>query len=224
MKTDELIMLKAMKARMHMMRGDTATRRRTAGISALAAASALALGGVWAAEVRADETGSAAVEEVSHGRVEVSIQARQVSFYDDSGRVATFPVAVGREEWPTRTGEWEIHRIDFNPDWTPPDEEWAEDREYKEPGHPDNPMGRIRIVYDPPRSIHGTDDTESIGGAESHGSIRIRNEDGFELARLIMAASGDERSEEWWENALGDESEMVSVDLSQPVPIRVREE
>ena len=161
---------------------------------------------------------------VEHGRVEVSVQARQVSFYNDGERVATYSIGVGSEEWPTRTGEWHIHQIDFNPDWTPPDEGWASDESYKAPGHPDNPMGRIRIVYDPPRSIHGTDDEESIGGAESHGSIRIRNEDGYALARHLMAASGDPRGDEFWSSVQENESEMVTVDLSNPIPIRVREE
>jgi lipoprotein-anchoring transpeptidase ErfK/SrfK len=158
-------------------------------------------------------------------RVEVSLEARQVSLWHDGERAVTFPVGVGQPDWPVQTGEWEIYQIDFNPDWNPPtDEEWAEDREYKEPGHPDNPMGRVRIRYDPPRSIHGTDDTESIGRAESHGSIRIRNEDGIELARRLMEISGDTRSEEWWEQTLGNEDEMVTVELSNPIPIRVRDE
>jgi murein L,D-transpeptidase YcbB/YkuD len=78
--------------------------------------------------------------------------------------------------------------------------------------------------YDPPRSIHGTDDEESIGGAESHGSIRIKNEDGMELARLIMQASGESNSDDWWTSVRENESEMVTVKLSNPVPIRVREE
>jgi lipoprotein-anchoring transpeptidase ErfK/SrfK len=161
---------------------------------------------------------------LDHGRVEVSLSARQVTLYRDGEREVTYRIAVGKPDWPTRTGEWTIYQIDFNPDWTPPDEGWASDREYKEPGHPDNPMGRVRIVYDPPRSIHGTDDEDSIGGAESHGSIRIANDDGIDLARRIMAASGDGRSQDWFDRVLDDASEMVTVELSNPVPIRVREE
>jgi len=185
---------------------------------------ALAAGGVHPVDLQGGMEGRAEVS-ADHARVEVSLEARQVSFYRNGKRVATFPIAVGKPDWPTRTGEWRIYQIDLNPDWTPPtDEKWAEDRKYKEPGHPENPMGRIRIIYDPPRSIHGTDATESIGRAASHGSIRIRNQDGFELARMIMAASGDSRSQGWWDRALGDESTMVTVELSNPVPIRVRKD
>lgn len=161
----------------------------------------------------------------THARVEVSLEARQVSLYRDGERVATYRIAVGEPEWPTQTGEWHIYQIDFNPDWNPPqDESWSEDRDYKAPGDPDNPMGRVRMRYDPPRSIHGTDDTESIGRAASHGSIRIRNEDGIALARQLMEASGDARSDDWFDRVLGNETEMVTVELSNPIPIRVRQE
>lgn len=132
---------------------------------------------------------------------------------------------MGQPEWPVKTGEWRIYQIDFNPDWRPPrNESWSADRAYTPPGHADNPMGRVRMRYDPPRSIHGTRDEESIGKAESHGSIRIRNEDGMALARRLMDASGDTRSANWWTRVRNNESRMVTVRLSNPIPIRVREE
>ena len=182
--------------------------------------------GVGTADLQAGTSNPAAEQAVtSDPRVEVSLSARHVSLYRGGERVATFRIGVGQPDWPVKMGEWSIYQIDFNPDWTPPqDEKWSKDREYKEAGHPDNPMGRVRMRYDPPRSIHGTDDEESIGGAESHGSIRIKNEDGMELARLIMQASGESKSDDWWTSVRENESEMVTVKLSNPVPIRVREE
>lgn len=158
-------------------------------------------------------------------RVEVSLDARQVSLYRGGERAQTWRVGVGQPEWPVKQGEWKIYQIDFNPDWNPPrDESWTEGHDATSPGHPDNPMGRVRMRYDPPRSIHGTDDTESIGKAESHGSIRIRNSDGLELARLLMEASGDTRSESWWNRVRENEKTMYTVKLSNPVPIRVRQQ
>jgi lipoprotein-anchoring transpeptidase ErfK/SrfK len=199
-------------------------RRIFSVLTASVATGALLALGTGATELHAT---SASARTLGNGdpRVEVSLSARQVSLYRGSERVATYRIGVGQPDWPVQTGEWHIYQIDFNPDWTPPqDEEWSEDREYKEAGHPDNPMGRVRMRYDPPRSIHGTDDEDSIGRAESHGSIRIRNQDGIELARLLMESSGDTRSESWWEETLGNESEMVTVELSNPIPIRVRDE
>jgi lipoprotein-anchoring transpeptidase ErfK/SrfK len=185
-----------------------------------AAAAVVTATAVTVPRLAAGEATTAAVD----AQVEVSLEARQVSLFRDGERVATYRIGVGSAEWPTRTGEWEITHIDFNPDWTPPDESWASDRSYKEPGHPDNPMGRVRIVYDPPRSIHGTDDEDSIGRAESHGSIRIANDDGRALARHLMATTGDTRSDDWWTEVRENAGEMVTVELSAPVPIRVREE
>jgi murein L,D-transpeptidase YcbB/YkuD len=162
--------------------------------------------------------------ELDHARVEVSLSARQVSLYRGGEREVTYRIAVGKAGHETPTGQWHIHRIDFNPDWRPPDSEWAADAEYKEPGHPDNPMGRMRILFEPPYSIHGTDVLESIGEAASHGSIRIANEDGWDLARRLMDASGERRSESWWWDVRENETEMVQVELSNPVPIRIRAE
>jgi lipoprotein-anchoring transpeptidase ErfK/SrfK len=198
----------------------TRTRRSVYGLAGGVLTALMAAGG----EVEATPT-DPAVAAVADARVEVSISARQVSLYRGGERVATYRIAVGTAEWPTRTGEWHIYQIDFNPDWNPPqDESWSADRETKAPGDPDNPMGRVRMRYDPPRSIHGTDDTESIGRAASHGSIRIRNEDGIELARMLMEASGDGRPSDWFDRVLENETEMVTVELSNPIPIRVREE
>jgi lipoprotein-anchoring transpeptidase ErfK/SrfK len=135
-------------------------------------------------------------------RIEVNIGARELYEYHDGERVSSYPVAVGQPEYPTPTGEWGIHRVDWNPDWTPPDSDWAEGRDYTPPGHPDNPMGRVRMVYRAPYSIHGTEVLESLGQAASHGSIRMANDDIMELARRVMHAGGAPRSEEWFQEVI----------------------
>ena len=109
-------------------------------------------------------------------RIEVDIKARQLHVLKGGARTASHPVAVGSPEWPTRTGEWTITQVVWNPDWNPPDESWAEERLPRESGDPKNPMGRAQLVYDPPRSIHGTNQPSSIGKPVSHGSIRLANE------------------------------------------------
>jgi lipoprotein-anchoring transpeptidase ErfK/SrfK len=83
----------------------------------------------------------------------------------------------------------------WNPRWVPPREEgWAEDEKVSEPGAPDNPLGRAQLVYDAPRSIHGTDEPESLGKAASHGSIRVANSVATKLARMVMEAGGPART------------------------------
>jgi L,D-transpeptidase ErfK/SrfK len=154
-------------------------------------------------------------------RIEVDLGARQLSVIEGGTRVASHPVAVGSQQWPTQTGQWTITQVVFNPEWTPPDESWAEEREPRKPGDPKNPLGRIQLVYDPPRSIHGTNQPSSIGKPVSHGSIRVTNDVGELLARQIMLAGGAPKDEAWISRAKANRSEKQVVDLPRPIPIRV---
>jgi lipoprotein-anchoring transpeptidase ErfK/SrfK len=155
-------------------------------------------------------------------RLEVDLAARELHVYRGNERVETHPVAVGSEEWPTPTGEWSIGQVVWNPRWVPPpDESWAEDEETKEPGDPENPLGRAQLVYSPPNSIHGTIDPDSLGKAVSHGSIRVSNEVAMELARQVMEAGGAGQDESWYRQARENRTERRSVTIPDPVPIRV---
>jgi hypothetical protein len=109
----------------------------------------------------------------------------------------------------------------WNPDWNPPDESWAEEREPRESGDPKNPMGRAQLVYDPPRSIHGTNQPSSIGKPVSHGSIRLPNEVIVQLAQELMEAAGAGKDEAWYRRAQQNRRQKQVVDLPRPVPIRI---
>jgi lipoprotein-anchoring transpeptidase ErfK/SrfK len=135
--------------------------------------------------------------------------------------VSTHSVAVGSAEWPTRTGEWRVKQVVFNPEWVPPDESWAEQREPRQPGDPKNPLGRAQLIYDPPRTIHGTNEPQSIGQAVSHGSIRLPNSVVVELAREAMRAAGVEKDEAWYRAVQQDRTRKEIVDLPRQIPIRV---
>jgi lipoprotein-anchoring transpeptidase ErfK/SrfK len=155
-------------------------------------------------------------------RLEVNIQARELYVYRNGQRTETHGVAVGSEEWPTRTGEWTIGEVIFNPRWVPPDEEWAEDEDEEEPGAETNPLGRAQLVYDRPRSIHGTNQPGSIGQAVSHGSIRVTNEVALQLAREVMRAGGVENVDQRVREGEQNRNREVTVRLPNPVPIVVR--
>jgi lipoprotein-anchoring transpeptidase ErfK/SrfK len=164
---------------------------------------------------------SAATTATTDARVEVDITARKLHLLRGSERLTSFDVAVGSERWPTQKGEWKITQVVFNPDWIPPDESWAEEREPRESGDPANPLGRVQLVYDPPRTIHGTNQPSSIGKAVSHGSIRLRNADAEQLARRVMEAAGASKDEAWFTRAKENRREKQIVNLPTPVPIRV---
>jgi hypothetical protein len=155
-------------------------------------------------------------------RLEVDVSARELYVYRNDERIATHGVAVGTAEWPTRTGEWTIGQVVWNPRWEPPtDESWAEEEETKEPGDPENPLGRAQLVYDAPRSIHGTNEPASIGTAASHGSLRVTNDVAVELARMVMDAGGASRDEEFYRRVRDNPTEREDVPIPNPVPIRV---
>lgn len=152
----------------------------------------------------------------------IDTSAKQLAVLKDEDTVRTYPIAVGTAKYPTPTGNFKIHQIDWNPDWTPPEGDWAKNKEYTPPSHPDNPMGRVRIVYQMPYTIHGTKDLQSLGEAESHGSVRMANADVIELAKFIMKESGTEKGEDWYKNVLADSAKMVSVKLQDSIPLTNR--
>lgn len=154
-------------------------------------------------------------------RFEVDIASRLVRVIDGADTVAVHPVAVGSAEWPTRTGEWTIGQVVLNPEWIPPDESWAEEREGRQPGDPANPLGRAQLVYDLPRSIHGTNNPESIGKAVSHGSIRVTNEVALSLAQLLIVRTSAGDANQLLNAAQRDSSQKFVIDLPYRVPVRV---
>lgn len=137
--------------------------------------------------------------------------------------IKTYLIAVGTEKYPTPIGSFRIHQIDFNPDWTPPEGDWAKNKKPEKPGSKKNPMGRARIVYQMPYTIHGTKDLKSLGEAESHGSVRMANNDVIELARMIMQETGTIKPESWFQEVLADSTKMISVDLKRTVALTNRE-
>ena len=164
----------------------------------------------------ADSTANA-----SNVRVEVDLKARRLHVLTGADTSGTYSIAVGSQKWPTQTGEWKITQVVWNPEWIPPDESWAEEREPRKPGDPKNPLGRTQLVYDPPRTVHGTSDRTSIGKAISHGSIRMYNEDVAKVGRQLMEATGVRKDESFFRNAETNKTEKIIVDLPGGVPIRV---
>lgn len=133
------------------------------------------------------------------------------------------PVAVGMADHPTPEGEWKLHRVDWNPDWTPPPgEDWTEDKEAQPPGSAENPMGRARLVFQMPYTIHGTKERASLGKAVSHGSIRVDNKAVVELGRMLMDAAGAEKPASFYEDVAANRKKMRQVQLPNPVPITVK--
>ena len=192
------------------------------GDSAGAAGTTPATGNLSPDSVDVGRTTKATLLPLASTRIEVDVTARRLTVFDGDKQVGTYRVAVGSKEWPTQTGEWSITQVVWNPEWVPPkDESWAEAKDPKKPGAPDNPLGRAQLVYDPPRTIHGTNEPQSIGKAVSHGSIRLANADVTKIARQLMEATGVQKDEAWYRQVQQNRTEKVPVDLPQRVAIRV---
>ncbi|WP_181151438.1 L,D-transpeptidase [Sphingobacterium gobiense] len=168
---------------------------------------------------RTSETKKDTPPELPDTRLLISISQRQLYAIEGDDTIKRYAISVGKQGHPTPQGDFEIHQIDWNPDWTPPDSEWAQDERYKRPGQSGNPMGRARIIYKMPYTIHGTTDLESLGEAESHGSVRMANTDVIELGRFLMERTGTKRSQEWFNQVLSDSTTMESVKLEQSIPL-----
>ena len=156
-------------------------------------------------------------------RLVVDQSDRKVRVYRGDRLVRTHDVAVGTEENPTPIGQFAFHRVDLNPRWVPPDSDWAEDREPQPPGDPDNPMGRARLVYQMPYTIHGTDNLGSLGQAVSHGSIRLANEHVVPLAEMILKAGGVWQGEQWFRRMTENRDEEYQIPLEQDVRLEIQE-
>ena len=166
----------------------------------------------------------AAQRQFENLRLEVDISDRKIRAFNGDELIGTQPVAVGTKEWPTPTGSWEFHRVDLNPEWVPPKEEkWAKDEETQAPGSPDNPMGRARLVYRMPNTVHGTDDLNSLGKASSHGSIRVANDVVLRLAQTLLKAGGAWEGQEWFDRMAQNRTEEYQIDLKKKIPIKVQE-
>jgi lipoprotein-anchoring transpeptidase ErfK/SrfK len=163
-------------------------------------------------------------QQLQNLRFEVDISDRKLRVFEGNELRATHDVAVGTTEWPTPTGSWEFHRVDLNPEWNPPkDEEWAKDEERQAPGSADNPMGRARLVYRMPNTVHGTSDIDSLGKASSHGSIRVSNEVVLQLAELLLKAGGSWEGQQWFQQMAQNRTEEYQIPLEHRIPIKVQE-
>ncbi|HYD51013.1 MAG TPA: L,D-transpeptidase [Gemmatimonadaceae bacterium] len=202
--------------------GAAANGSGTAVANAPATTPAIDSAALAGASASAGASSGAATSDSTGLRVEVDIASRQLHVMSGDKHVAMHDVAVGSEKWPTQKGQWRITQVVYNPDWTPPDESWAEEREPRESGDPKNPLGRVQLIYDPPRTIHGTNAPSSIGKAVSHGSIRMRNADIEKLARMLMDSTGTQKDDAFFQRVRENRKTKEIVQLAKPVPIVVK--
>ncbi len=94
----------------------------------------------------------------------------------------TYTVAVGMEGLETPEGLYHIEEKQENPSWHVPDSAWAGDLAGQViPPGPDDPIKARWMAIFEGAGIHGTEETESLGSAASHGCVRMSIPDVEEL-------------------------------------------
>ncbi len=155
-------------------------------------------------------------------QLKASLSSRTLLVVKGDSTLGSYAVAIGADEHPTPEGTFLIKRIVWNPRWVPPDAPWARGKSAKDPGHPDNPMKRVKIFFqEPDYYIHGTGALESLGKAESHGCLRMDPEQAAEVARLIMEHGGQPREENWFWRILHFRREEKTVYLDNPISFTI---
>lgn len=94
----------------------------------------------------------------------------------------TYTVAVGQEGLETPEGLYDIQEKEENPSWHVPDSAWAGSLagQVIPPGPADPIKARWMGIFEG-AGIHGTEETESLGSAASHGCVRMSIPDVEEL-------------------------------------------
>jgi L,D-transpeptidase ErfK/SrfK len=117
----------------------------------------------------------------------VKLRDRKVYVYNGSKAVTSYPIAVGKPGWETPLGTYQVFSKEVNPIF----------KNFRTgnmigPG-PDNPLGIrwIGIWTDGKTQLglHGTNQPELIGGAVSHGCIRMRNKDVLALFEQVSVGT-----------------------------------
>ncbi|URD49059.1 L,D-transpeptidase [Chroococcidiopsis sp. CCNUC1] len=108
-------------------------------------------------------------------RLRLSLSRRRVTLFQKGLPVKSYPVAIGRKDWETPTGNFRVGQMLKQPTWIHPFT-----GETVPGGTPENPLGTRWIGFwtDGKNSIgfHGTPNPESVGKAVSHGCVRMYNE------------------------------------------------
>ena len=106
--------------------------------------------------------------------------------YENGQIVKTWPVATGASGYLTPEGVWRITQKIVNPSWHNPGSAWARGLPAVIPPGPNNPLGTKALRLDAPAIlIHATANRSSIGYSESHGCIRMTEENEAELFELV---------------------------------------
>jgi L,D-transpeptidase ErfK/SrfK len=117
----------------------------------------------------------------------INIPQRVLFFFKSGQLVRTYPVAVGRPDWPTLIGNFPVLGKEEDKVWYVPKsireemQRQGKSVEEKVPPGSKNPLGKYWIRITPSCGIHGTIYPASIYTFQTHGCIRLHPDDVADL-------------------------------------------
>jgi lipoprotein-anchoring transpeptidase ErfK/SrfK len=154
--------------------------------------------------------------------LKADLSSRTLTVIGSEGPIRTFNIAIGAPNYPTPPGTYKIRKIVWNPSWIPPDSKWAKKETAKGPGEKGNPMKVAKIFFrEPDYYIHGTGEINSLGGAASHGCLRMHPDEVAELSQFLMQNGGQPREEGWFSRVIHMRWRTHTVHLSRPITLVV---
>jgi lipoprotein-anchoring transpeptidase ErfK/SrfK len=128
-----------------------------------------------------------APERAKPGTIIIKTGERRLYYVMEDGKALRYGIGVGRDGF-----RWSgIHNVTMKrewPDWTPPEQMLK--RQPGLPRHmeggPENPLGaRAMYLGSSLYRIHGSNEEQTIGGADSSGCIRMTNSDVIDLYQRV---------------------------------------
>ena len=126
----------------------------------------------------------------------INIPQRMLFYFRQGQLLQSYPVALGRADWPTPTGQFNIITKEENPVWDVPKSIQEEMRregkvvQERVPACPENPLGKHWMGLSiPGYGIHGTIAPSSIYQFRTHGCIRLHPDDTAGLFAEISTGS-----------------------------------
>ena len=118
-------------------------------------------------------------QKTAEEKITINLASRILTFWRNGKKVTMYPVAVGKQETQTPTGEFSVLEMEVNPEWVDP-----KDTKKKVESGEDNPLGYRWMGIGGHYGIHGTNRPDSIGGYVSNGCIRLWEDNAEELYEL----------------------------------------
>jgi lipoprotein-anchoring transpeptidase ErfK/SrfK len=122
------------------------------------------------------------------GTIVVDTAGRKLYLIQGNGSALRYGIGVGRAGFQWK-GTHKITAKKENPDWTPPPEMIARQKDvprHMKGGDPANPLGTHAMYLGSTLyRIHGSPDADSVGEAESSGCFRMRNVDVADLYKRV---------------------------------------